>query len=224
MTEEEYQELLARVEALESTTATLTETTLPALTSAVESLTAAVTELQNERVNTYSLAYSGQTVDDAVGLVDDLTVTAAKINTVTNNFFGVTYPAMIINQAIAKVQSMTTADKINGAANRAYPLVLKWGVITTSEYTFSSDSGTQWVSGTKDVLPQTLAGASVICVCDWANTHWKNAQVKYRLNKQTLEWGIMIEHDGSDSSQRGRFTFRLYWIAVAKNSGGGSIG
>lgn len=225
VTDEQFQELTDRVTALE-TNFTSINTSVNTLTSAVESLTAAVEALQQTQIDTFPLSHSGQDVEDGIEFAKNVTGTSSELNSLMNKWYASAilagYPAAAINSALDKAMRISDINKLNQAVSNTYPLVLKWGV---REHTMelTSSGGTYWatVSNTFDALPQVLAGAGAIAVCDFGNAFFGKTELKYRLNGKSLEYTVGVEYD---DTTRGTYTFKVYWIAFAINNGGGTIG
>lgn len=233
VTDEQFAALEERVTALEENVTDLV-TSVGGLTTAVETLTAAVNELRNAQLDTYALAVPGQTVDDVIDYVTALTPTASDVNSevrfwgnVHDNFSSSEQVILALKTAQG-LQSPTNAETARTVSARLKPLVLKWGVHTLTsngnEDIIFENSGSMTWWGAINVLPQELAGASVLAVCDFANTSWAGQKFSFQLDGKTLNWRVSIDHNSSDSAQVGTFKFKIYWIAAAKNSGGGTIG
>lgn len=228
VTDEQFEALEERVTALETNLNTIT-TTLGTLVTSVSDLTSAVEALQEAQVDTFPLSHTGQTVQDAITLVNALTIGASDINAAVEKYNATGFlknrEGSVINSTLSNAYSVFTAlstpQRVLTATNNAYPLVLKWGVRTHS-YTFT-ENGSIRFTGTVAVTPSVLAGTSVLAVCDFANTAWDGSDFRYTVDGNNMSYTLEITH-GSDSSQRGDFTFKIYWIAVAKNAGGGSVG
>ena len=113
------------------------------------------------------------------------------------------------------------AVELNKIISRFFPLIMKWSSFTLN-MNVNADNGQQWSYGTlENVIPENLATPYVFMICDWNKTHFAAAQFSYKLNGRNIEWEAYLEHT---ASQGGTYAFKVYYLIIGKNSGGGSIG
>lgn len=114
-----------------------------------------------------------------------------------------------------------TAGQIVSMMSRLFPLVMKWGSFTLN-MTVNADNGSQWSYGTlENAVSEGLTAPYVYMQCDWNKTHFKSQSFSYRLSGRSIEWEAYLEHT---SDQGGTYAFKVYYLILGKNSGGGSIG
>ncbi|WP_294409733.1 hypothetical protein [uncultured Ruminococcus sp.] len=114
-----------------------------------------------------------------------------------------------------------SAVELNKIISRFFPLVMKWGSFTLN-MTVNADNGQQWSYNTlKNVIPAGLTNPTVFMICDWNKKHFKSQSFGYKVNGNDIDWEAYLEHT---SDQGGTYAFKVYYLIIGKNSGGGQIG
>lgn len=113
------------------------------------------------------------------------------------------------------------AVELNKIISRFFPLVMKWGTFTLN-MTVNADNGQQWSYNTlKNIIPDGLTNPAVFMICDWNKKHFKAQSFSYKINGSDIDWEAYLEHT---SDQGGTYAFKVYYLIISKNSGGGQIG
>lgn len=115
-----------------------------------------------------------------------------------------------------------TAAQIVSLMSRLYPLYMRWGSFTLN-MKVNADNGSQWSYNTRsNMIPSGVTNPAVFMVCDWNKTHFKAQSFSYKIasNGTDIDWEAYLEHT---SDQGGTYAFKVYYLILGKNSGGGSI-
>lgn len=115
-----------------------------------------------------------------------------------------------------------TAAQIVSLMSRLYPLYMRWGSFTLN-MKVNADNGSQWSYNTRTgMIPSGITNPAVFMVCDWNKTHFKAQSFQYKINSNgtDIDWEAYLEHT---SDQGGTYAFKVYYLILGKNSGGGSI-
>lgn len=115
-----------------------------------------------------------------------------------------------------------TAAQIVSLMSRLYPLYMRWGSFTLN-MKVNADNGSQWSYNTRsNMIPSGVTNPAVFMVCDWNKTHFKAQSFQYKIasNGTDIDWEAYLEHT---SDQGGTYAFKVYYLILGKNSGGGSI-
>lgn len=115
-----------------------------------------------------------------------------------------------------------TAAQIVGIMTRLYPLYIRWGSFTVNNLKVNPDNGWYWGTGTlTDIIPSGVKNPAVFMVCDWDKTHFDSQSMSYKVkNGTSIDWRWHIYHT---PEQAGTYNFKIYYLILGKNSGGGSI-